>query len=273
MESACWAKICREWIILWVIDEEKEQENIVGGSGEESMEVPGGMGADSPDSTRSNQKERSRNCLCTLRAPSSTPLLVFVNVHCFWANTLSVCVIDKDGIFSSLKKCPLSYLQFWLSAMCLQVGTCVCRPQKDAGGEEAKNLTMLQNAPQSGTKKFKASVFFCLSRPSPGVFTDGGPSVASKTQSGLASGGTPFCRVCRRNLCMKSKPCLYERPSQSPHFNYWLKEENAVQLIDWVPWACVCIDWRHWTCHTRSSAQTRPPWGLIFGKVQLPRLY
>lgn len=116
----------------------------------------GGMGADSPDSTRNNQKECSRNCLCPLRAPSSTPLLIFVNVHCFCANTLSVCVIDKDGIFSSLKKCPLSSLQFWLSAMCLQVWACVCRPQKNAGEEEAKDLTMLQNAPQSGSKKFKA---------------------------------------------------------------------------------------------------------------------
>lgn len=171
-------------------------------------------------------------------------------------------LLIKMAPFPHLKKCPFSYLQFWLSAMCLQVGTCVCRPKKDAGEEKLKIWRCCKMFHKVGPRNSRPLCSF-VSHDPPLMSLQMKVPVLSPKRS---QGGTPFCRVCHRNLCMKSKPCLYEGPSQSLNFNDWLEGESAVQLIDWIPWACVCIDWRHWTCRTQSSAQGWPPWGLILWK-------
>lgn len=202
------------------------------------MEVPGRMGAESPDFTRSCQKKRSRNFLRTLRAPSSTPLLVFVNVHCFWANTLSVCIIDKDGIFSSLKKCPFSYLQFWLSAMCLQVGTCVCRPKKDAGEEKLKLWRCCKMFHKVGPRNSRPLCSF-VSHDPPLMSLQMKVPVLSPKRS---QGGNPFLQGLPQEFVYEIK-ALSIRRTQSITELQWLIRGGKRSPIDWLDSLSLCLHW------------------------------
>lgn len=149
-------------------------------------------------------------------------------------------LLIKTAYFPHLKKCPLFYLQFWLSAMCLQMGTCVCRPQKNAG-EEAEDLTMLQNAPQSGTKKFKAPVSFCLSWPTPGIFTDGGPRAASKTRSGLTR-WHPVLQGLLQEFVYEIKALSIWRTQSITSLQLLIKGGKR-SPIDWLGSVGLCLHW------------------------------